>query len=57
MQLITDHKKKKIDLIAQIQAEFKFLMASDKDAQKTPIYKVLADKHGLSERTILSYCK
>lgn len=57
MQLITDKKKEKKERIAKIQAEFKFLIESDRESQRTPIYKYLAEKHNIAEKTIFTYCK
>jgi hypothetical protein len=56
MQLITDKRKEKNELIAKIQSEFKFLLA-DSESQRTPIYKALSEKYDLAEKTIFTYCK
>lgn len=56
MNIYTEKKQQQFDLIGKIKADF-YAMKSMPGAMKTPIYAQLAEKYGLSTRTISTYLK
>lgn len=56
MQIITDARKAKIEKIARIKADYHRLIEIP-GSMKTAVYKELAQRYNVTQRSILTYVK